>query len=190
MSGLANAFTKTDIAPKIYLNRNAPEKLIKLCHLKKSGFSRTMLVTDIKKVICSVITFKQPLCQLCCITYDDDISEPPYGENPDMGSDDCGKETKVCELKKHVKKLDYVLETIYRSDCPEFAKYEFIDKLISHISDESTYYPGSTTNTATSETETFDSQAYELYDQLKEIYNDLIVLSQKLDEIAYLQKLL
>ncbi|GBM36219.1 hypothetical protein AVEN_97583-1 [Araneus ventricosus] len=65
--------------------------------------------------------------------------------------------------------------------------YDFIEKEMPHISNESTYYPDSTTNTVTSETETTDSEAYELFDQLKEIYNDLAVLSQKLDEIAYLQ---
>ncbi|KAF8774124.1 hypothetical protein HNY73_016710 [Argiope bruennichi] len=128
--------------------------------------------------------------RLCCITYDDeDIIEPPY-EHPSLGSAECDKEPEVLEQKNDIKKIDYVLETLFRSDWPDYEKHEYFDRGWQHVSDESTYYPDTTTNTATSETEASDTETYDLYHNLKDIYQDLTVLSKKLDEIATLQKLL
>ncbi|KAF8774199.1 hypothetical protein HNY73_016777 [Argiope bruennichi] len=129
--------------------------------------------------------------RLCCITYDEeDIIEPPYGEHPSLDSAECDKEPEVLEQKNDIKKTDYVLETLFRSDWPDYEKHEFFDRGWQHVSDESTYYPDTTTNTATSETEASDTEAYDLYHNLKDIYQDLTILSKKLDEIAALQKLL
>ncbi|GBO04651.1 hypothetical protein AVEN_221153-1 [Araneus ventricosus] len=77
-----------------------------------------------------------------------------------------------------------VLDWINRCD---FEKYDSYD---DYCSDESTYYPSVTTCTDTSEAKANDSEARELCEQMEEINKDLKVLSQKLDEIAVLQKLL
>ncbi|GBL77289.1 hypothetical protein AVEN_41736-1 [Araneus ventricosus] len=78
--------------------------------------------------------------QICCITFDDDVTELPYGENPTMDSEDDDQISKLREkeMMKNVK------DCIYKSD---FEKYDFYD---DKSSDEYTYYPPTTTYIDTS----------------------------------------
>ncbi|KAF8767823.1 hypothetical protein HNY73_020714 [Argiope bruennichi] len=128
-------------------------------------------------------------CQLCCITFDDndDITEPPYGDNTISGCDDYGI-TPMPSDTNDVEKPKCVLQTIYKSDWPDFKNYDFFRKIRPKLSDESTVYPESTTTTT--ESEITDSDAVELCSQLEDINRDLAILSKKLDELADLQKLL
>ncbi|GBM48778.1 hypothetical protein AVEN_24964-1 [Araneus ventricosus] len=124
---------------------------------------------------------RQALWQICCITFDDDdVTEPPYGENPTMDSE----EDYINRMIPDKEMMKNVLDWINRCD---FEKYDSYD---DYCSDESTYYPSVTTCTDTSEAKANDSEARELCEQMEEINKDLKVLSRKLDEIAVLQKLL
>ncbi|KAF8767890.1 hypothetical protein HNY73_020773 [Argiope bruennichi] len=124
-------------------------------------------------------------CQLCCITFnDDDSTEPPYGETQ---SGEYHQFSKVDDGLNSINNNNYVLQTIYKSDWPHDKNYNFFLNARPQSSEDSTNYPDSTT---TSESETTDSEAVELCCQLEEIYADLAILSQKLDEILYLQQLL
>ncbi|GBM72706.1 hypothetical protein AVEN_67285-1 [Araneus ventricosus] len=119
--------------------------------------------------------------QICCITFDDDdVIEPPYGENPAMDSEEEYINRMIPEKEMMKNVLDWI------NGC-DFEKY---DSFVDRSSDESTYYPSVATCTDTSEAKANDSEARELCKQMEEINNDLKVLSRKLDEIAVLQKLL
>ncbi|GBN05189.1 hypothetical protein AVEN_149281-1 [Araneus ventricosus] len=128
--------------------------------------------------------------QLCCITFDDDddVCAPPYGEDLTFNSADCGKKPMIPGLHKEMNKKDYVLEWLMscQNDWPDFGKIDLNGK---QSSDGTTYYPSTTTYTA-SETKTNDTEAWKLFNELKDINKDLILLSQKLDEIIVLEMLL
>ncbi|GBO04490.1 hypothetical protein AVEN_155811-1 [Araneus ventricosus] len=79
---------------------------------------------------------------ICCITFDDvDVTEPPYGENPTMDSE----EDYIKRMIPDKEMMKNVLDWINRCD---FEKYDSYD---DNCSDESTYYPSVTTCTDTSE---------------------------------------
>ncbi|GBM83969.1 hypothetical protein AVEN_138082-1 [Araneus ventricosus] len=123
---------------------------------------------------------KNKIWQICCITFDDNDTEPPYGENPTMDSE----EDDMISMLPEKEIMKNVLDWIYRCD---FQKYDSYD---DKSSDESTYYPSTTTYTDSSEFKTTGYEARKLCSQMEDINNDLKILSQKLDELAALQKLL
>ncbi|GBN30789.1 hypothetical protein AVEN_223218-1 [Araneus ventricosus] len=124
---------------------------------------------------------RQALWQICCITFDDDdVIEPPYGENLPLDSE----EEYISRMVPEKEMMKNVLDWINGCD---FEKYDSYD---DNCSDESTYYPSVTTCTDTSEAKANECEASELCKQMEEINKDLKVLSRKLDEITVLQKLL